>query len=165
MKNFKINKYNGKWKIKKWKFRSGFTLIELMVSIGILLVLFALTTINLSNLPSNTAQTSDNDRLITDFRSQQTKAMSDASPYGIYFDQSSVPNSYILFKGNSFTEGTDKFTIDLEPTVSFSAVPSGSELVFTSGSGDTTPAIISLKNNQTNKTTDIKINRYGATTN
>lgn len=144
----------------------GFTLIELIISIAILAVLFAITTINISPLPSNTLQSTNLDTLLSDIRSQQTWSMSDDSFYGIYFGT----DSYTLFKGNVFTEGISTNTvINLDPGIIFSNVTfPNSTVIFSPGSGDITNYItgqdsFALTSLTTNKSTVIKINKYGAT--
>ncbi|HKB88061.1 MAG TPA: type II secretion system protein [Patescibacteria group bacterium] len=131
-----------------YKTLKGFTVIELMVSIGILAILFALTTINLGRLPSTTSQSAAIDTLISDIRGQQTQAMAGRTAYGIHFDA----NSYTLTPSN--------FVINLDPGLSFDN--SGQNLTFAAGSGETTPMTFSVINSQVNKTTVININKYGA---
>lgn len=141
-----------------------------MVSIGILLVLFALTTINVSRLPSATAQTSGYDVLISDVRSQQTKAMARGTAFGIEFEGT----SYIIFTGTSFNPSdANNFTVELDPNLSFTgstfpANSSGTYVVFTAGSGDFTNYVagadsISMTNNATGEVKVVRINKYGAT--
>ncbi len=144
----------------------GFTLVELLVSIAILAVLFAITTINISPLPSNTLQSANLDTLLSDIRSQQTWSMSDDSSYGIHFGT----DSYTLFKGDTYVEGVSTNTvINFDSGIVFSEVTfPNSVIVFSPGSGDITNYITGqdsfiLASLATNKSTVIKINKYGAT--
>jgi type II secretory pathway pseudopilin PulG len=153
----------------------GFTIVELMVSIGILTILFALTTINITRLPSSTAQTSSIDRLTSDIRGQQTKAMTghdQATPpvggisYGIHFEST----SYTIFTGISYSPSdTSNFVVELDPNVTITNVGfSNSQVVFTPGSGDVTGYMsgndsISVTNSVTGEVKTLKINKYGAT--
>jgi prepilin-type N-terminal cleavage/methylation domain-containing protein len=158
--------------------QSGFTIIEMMVSIGILLVLFALATINLSRLPSATSQAASYDVLIGDFRNQQTKAMSGynsdpaaaaGSAYGIHFGTT----SYTLFKGLAYSEGDPtNFVINLDPGLSFagSTFPPAwnNSVVFSTGSGEVLNYIsgqdsISIKDEIIGGMKVVRINKYGAT--
>lgn len=144
----------------------GFTFVEMLVSIGILGIIYALATINISPLPSNTLQSTDLDTLISDIRAQQSLAMSGGSPYGVHFEQ----GSYTLFKGASYSQGGESnFVINLDPGINFTGItlPS-SVLVFSAGSGDVTGYIagqdmFTLISNSTSKSSVIKINKYGAT--
>jgi prepilin-type N-terminal cleavage/methylation domain-containing protein len=143
----------------------GYTLIELLVSMGILAILFAITTINISPLPSNTVQTTNLDTLLSDIRSQQTQAMSSDASYGVHFEA----GSYTLFLGSTYTQGLSaNSVISLDPGITFINVtfPS-SVIVFSPGSGDITGYTagqdsFTINSTVTNKSTVIKINKYGA---
>lgn len=144
----------------------GFTLIELIVSIAILAVLFALTTINISPLPSNTLQATNLDTLLSDIKSQQAWAMSNDAPYGVHFESA----SYTLFKGNSYTQGLFENTVtNLDSGIVFSDVTfPNSVIIFSPGTGDvigyTTGAdSFTIASSVTGKTTVVRINKYGAT--
>src|SRR4030042_5132924 len=158
------------------RFQKGLTLIELLVAIGILLILFTLTTMNLSRLPSSTAQSSGYDLLISDLRSQQTKAMSgynsdagaiSGNAYGVHFEST----SYVLFRGSAYSPSdVDNFLVTLEPNLSFtgSTLPTsnGNSIVFSQGSGDIANYIsgqdgISLSNSFTGDVKVIRLNKYG----
>jgi prepilin-type N-terminal cleavage/methylation domain-containing protein len=148
------------------KYRHGFTLIELLVSMGILAILFAIATINISPLPSNTLQTTNLDILLSDIKSQQTQAMTNDAFYGVYFGS----GSYTLFKGASYTQGLSTNTvINLDSGIVFSNVSfPNSVVVFSPGTGDVSgysPGAdsITIKSSVTNKLTVIRINKHGAT--
>lgn len=154
----------------KYRFQKGLTIIELMVAIGILLVLFALTTINISRLPSSAAQSSGYDLLISDIRSQQNMSMTRGLSYGVEFEGT----SYILFTGTSFNPAdSNNFIVNLDPNLSFtgSSFPTnanGSYVVFSVGTGDFANYIsghdsISITNNATGEVKQVRINKYGAT--
>lgn len=131
---------------------NGFTVVELMLSIGILAILFALTTINLGRLPSSSAQSAAFDVLISDIRSQQTQAMAGNTDFGIHFDST----SYTLTPSN--------FVVEMDPGISFSNVAfPGGNLNFSAGSGEAVPGTFSIFNDQINQTTVVNINKYGAT--
>lgn len=145
---------------------AGFTLIELIVAIAILVTLFAISTINISPLPSNTLQSTNQDLLVSDLRSQQTKAMSTDSAYGVHFETA----SYTLFEGDTYTQGLAENTvIDLDSGINFTNITfPNSILVFSAGTGDVANYTFGLDSvdvvsTVTNKTTTIKINKYGAT--
>ena len=144
----------------------GFTLIELLVSMGILTILFAITTINISPLPSNTLQATNLDTLLPDIRSQQTLAMASDASYGVHFES----GSYTLFKGDSYTQGLFANTIiNLDSGIVFSNVTfPNSIIVFSPGTGDIAGYMagvdsFTIRSSVTNKSTVIKINKYGAT--
>ncbi|KKQ92739.1 MAG: hypothetical protein UU16_C0034G0009 [Candidatus Woesebacteria bacterium GW2011_GWA2_40_7] len=136
----------------KYIVQRGFTVVELMLSVGILGILLALTTINLGRLPASSAQSAAYDVLINDIRSQQTQAMAGNINFGIHFDST----SYTLTPSN--------FIVSLDPGLSFTDVTfPGGDLNFLAGSGETTPGTFSIFNDQINQTTVVNINKYGAT--
>jgi len=148
------------------KMNKGYTFIELLVSMGILMVLFALTTVNISPLPSNTLQSTNLDTLLADIRSQQTLSMSNDSPYGVHLES----GSYTLFKGGSFVQGLISNTIiNLDSGITLSNITfPGGVIIFSAGSGDvvgytTGQDGFTLGSSVTNKSSVIKINKYGAT--
>lgn len=149
----------------KFTTKQGFTLIELLISIGILVVLFAIVTINLSTLPSNTLEAANRDTLINDIRAQQTLAMADGVNYGIHFED----NSYTLFKGDSYTVGSaGNFVVNLDTGIRFTNITlPNSSIVFSAGSGDVVnyssiSDSFTIDNQTTGKTFEIRINKYGA---
>jgi prepilin-type N-terminal cleavage/methylation domain-containing protein len=155
--------------------KKGFTIVELMVSIGILTILFAFTTINVTRLPSSAAQSASHDRLINDIRGQQTKAMTSFDPaltpvggksYGIHFETT----SYTIFTGTNYSPSDlSNFVIELDPNVTITNVSfPNSQVVFTPGTGDVTGYIngsdsISTTNSATGEVKILRINKYGAT--
>ncbi|HJY98252.1 MAG TPA: type II secretion system protein [Patescibacteria group bacterium] len=150
---------NGKY------FQKGFTLIELIVSLAILGVIFAISSIVLSTIIPKTSQSNAYDLLISDIKSQQTLAMSTDSNYGIYFEG----GSYTLFKGDDFNLGTEKFTVTLDATVTFTDINfPGNTIVFLAGSGDVSGYVsgsdnLNITNAQIGQVKVVRINEYGAT--
>ena len=144
----------------------GFTLVELLVSIGILAVIFAMSSIVLSRVLPSTSQSTTFDTLISDLRTQQSQAMSTDAFYGIYFGS----NSYTLFSGAAYNPSSpSNFVVTLDPTVNFTNITlPGNVLVFSPGSGDVNGYLsgsdsVNITNSQTNQVTVVKINQYGAT--
>jgi prepilin-type N-terminal cleavage/methylation domain-containing protein len=149
-----------------YKLQRGFTLVELLVSMAVLAIIFGISSIALSGILPSTSQSTASDVLISDIKTQQSQAMSTDSGYGIHFEA----NSYTLFTGEVYVQNAPtNFVVNLEPTVSFSDITlPGNVLVFSPGTGDVEGYTagndsFSLKNSQTNKITNIKINQYGAT--
>jgi prepilin-type N-terminal cleavage/methylation domain-containing protein len=139
--------------------RGGFTVIELMVSIGIMAVLFALATVNITRLPSSTAQATNIDTLLTDLRSEQTRAMTgfSADSFGVAFGTT------------SYTLLSDNFVVDLDPNLEFiDNNYFGGQVTFAAGSGDILNYSqgsdnVSVKNNMTGEVKVIRLDKYGAT--
>lgn len=150
----------------KNKLSIGFTIVELMVSMGILAVIFAISTINLSTIIPNTSQSTSFDTLLNDIKAQQTKAMSGNTSFGVHFES----DKYTLFQGDTYVSGnSSNFDMAMDPTVRITNINfPGAQIVFLAGSGDISGFVagndnFSLSNTQTNLVTTIRINKYGAT--
>lgn len=154
------------------KNQSGFTLIELVVVMGILLMLFGFVSFNLVGVQRITSVTGTSDVIVSDISMQQTKAMlgagsSSGNSYGIYFES----DKYTLFKGVSYNASDpENFTIFLDPGIIFSNItlPANS-LIFEPTSGEVSGFIngqntIKLEDTQGSKTITLTINRYGVVT-
>lgn len=162
MKNFTVT-------IKKNT--EGFTLIELIVVIGIILILFGFISINLIQQQHTTAVSASVDTLSSDIASQQTKAMagkvdssSAENSYGIYFQS----DRYTLFSGNTyFATGSGNFTVMLDKNISFSNITfPNSSLVFSVRSGEFNGFVngtntIKIKDTAGSEAKTITVNRYG----
>lgn len=153
------------------KLERGFTLVELTIVIGIVLILFGLSWINFTSLPSRATLQTDSVALINDLKSQQMLAMTGdtggsgvESDYGIHFES----GSYTLFKGNTYTPGASgNFSVDLgNANLSFTNITfPNSIIVFAKGSGEMAPGEVSITDALTGNVKTIKLNKYGATTN
>ncbi len=120
---------------------TGFTVLELMLTLSILGVLFALTVVNLTNLIPKANTRAAAEVLVADLREQQMKAMSGyeavsggATDYGIYFET----DKYTLFTGSSFVEGhQENYIVPLQAGLEFDTTNLPlSRIVFQKGSGD-----------------------------
>lgn len=129
-------------KIKKnKKHQFGFTLIELIIVIGIFVTLFGISTISLTGLIPRANFVTNYQSILSDLKSQQHKAMvgdtngaGDGSAYGIYLES----NQYTLFAGPAYNpSATDNFTIQLSPGLSLTEInfPSNS-IVFLQNNGE-----------------------------
>ena len=129
----------------------GFTLVELMVSIGILTILLTTVSINLIRPQSSENVSAVADQLLSDLRAQQSRAMSGGSggsEQGVSFE----PNAYTLFSD------ADSFEITLNSGVLLSGA---TQIVFAGGSGKTTAASITIQDASGVLSKTININRYG----
>lgn len=154
--------------------QEGFSLIELLLVVGLLTVLLGIVTINLLTSQGKASLSATIDVFISDMKQQQTKTMvgdnqgeGSAESYGIYFEA----NRYVLFKGTIYVNGAaSNIEVPLEDNIQFSTInfPNNS-LVFVIGSGEisefndlTSSAIISNTANEESKT--ILFNKYGVIT-
>jgi len=152
----------------------GFTIPELLIVIGILAILFGLTTPNLFKFRQRSVLNTTVDTLVSDLKSQQNKAMvgdtegrATADYYGVRFEAS----QYILFHGSSYSPlDATNFNIDLDPTLSFSSItfPS-SNAIFATGNGELVGFVsgsdtVTLTDSTNGDQKIIQINIYGAIT-
>ena len=157
--------------------RQGFTLVELLIVMGLVGILLSLTVANIIR-PQNTASLAAAvDNLVADIKSQQLKTMSGdsmsattAQQHGLRF----TTNGYTLFKGAAYSAGdTDNLAVTFENGVNLATtlpvVSGASQLLFDKGDGDVTSFnasanVITLTNVNTGETKTITVNRYGALT-
>jgi prepilin-type N-terminal cleavage/methylation domain-containing protein len=117
----------------------GFTVIELIITMGIIAILSSLATVNLVTIQRHTSVSATILTLQADLKQQQLKAMdgdtqvigSASSNYGIRFET----NKYTLFR-NSFIDGTvDNFAVNLDGNLAFTTL---GDITFSKGNGQLT---------------------------
>jgi type II secretory pathway pseudopilin PulG len=151
----------------------GFTLVELGIVFGIIALLFGFVTLNLGNVQKVTSINSVIDTLVSDMKSQQTKAMAGAGgsgageSYGIYFQS----DRYILFTGTTYSStNSSNFIIVLGGNIEFvSSTFADNSLVFLRQSGELSGFTdgmntIAIQNIQGLNKKTITVNRYGVVT-
>jgi Tfp pilus assembly protein FimT len=130
---------NSMWR-NVWKNNEdGFTVVELLVIMGIATLLFLLISMNLLDARTGTAITTTTDTLISDLKLQQTKAMLGDTEgrgipdaYGVYI----ANNKYVLFHGTTYVPSDPtNFTINAE-AVAFSTTFPNAVVVFATKSGE-----------------------------
>jgi len=120
-------------------YNKGFTLPELLVSMAIVLTIFAFAGINLLRIIPNADLVEVSNGFIADAKSQQGSAMMGESlistqvDYSIKIDE----NSYTLFKGKVFSASDpSNYTVEYPSNVTATTnFPSG-QVVFSAISGD-----------------------------
>jgi len=151
--------------------KRGFTMVELMVVIGISLVLFGFVVIGLSRGERTFSTTSTREKLISDLKTQQTKAMQGIDgpdAYGIYFQ----PDRYTLFKGYAYSsQDPDNYEVELDEGIVISDISfPASVIVFATRSGEI-DGFVEGNNTMTIQDTgglqvfNLILNRYGIITN
>lgn len=151
--------------------KAGFTLPEIIITVGIAAVLLALGTANIFNAKHKASLTTTIQTLVTDLNQQRTKAMvgdtegrSTSDSYGIYF----TANSYVLFHGASYSSSdTYNYTVSAGDSAQFTNITlPQSQIVFASGSGQFVSYAdgsntLRITNSTTNEYKTITINKFG----
>lgn len=90
------------FKGNKYLNRSGFTLIEIIVVLGIVFLIATSSTVLLFSVQSNNAREVIASEIVTVLRSAQSRSMSgeSQSEFGVQF----FPNKYVEFEGDTYVE-------------------------------------------------------------
>jgi type II secretory pathway pseudopilin PulG len=150
----------------------GFTFVELIVTIAILITLFSIAGMSLVGVTRTTSIASSTDRLLADVREQQLKSQvgdtegrSTPDTYGMYFDTS----SYTMFHGASYNSADPgNFTQSLDTNLQFASP--GTSIIFSRVSGEVldynpNAHVIVIQDPQSSQQRTITFNRFGVITN
>lgn len=154
--------------------QKGFSILEVILAISVLMILLGIATINLLGAANKTYQNTTAQTLYTDLKSQQVKAMNGdtegtgiTGAYGVYF----LPTRYILFRGNSYsTSNPTNFAVKIPDDVNFTNILfPNSQIIFASGSGAFANYITGsnsaiIKNVEGLGAKTVTINRFGVVT-
>jgi prepilin-type N-terminal cleavage/methylation domain-containing protein len=151
----------------------GFTLIEVLVVMGLVAILASFSVVNLIKPQTTASLDGVSATLVVDIKSQQNKAMSgsalsagSAQAHGIYIQ----PTSYTLFKGASYSAGdVDNFVISMESDTSLSTTFGSSQIVFSQLSGEVSSFVngsntITVNNLNGGGSKTLSLNPFGAIT-
>ncbi len=147
----------------------GFTIIELMVVITILVILLAMSVASVVLLVKNPPVNNASEEVINALKLAQNRTLSSEgnSQYGVYFNTTADPHQYTIFKGSSYASRTSSFdqTYPLSNTIEFYAINlgGGNEVVFNRITGTTqNPGDISLRlKDDHSQTKTIYIDAFG----
>lgn len=155
------------------KYLAGYTIVELLVTMGIMLALFGIGTISLSNIQTKSTLSSTVNTFMSDFKDQQIRAMTGEAgssvalagdDYGIHFDT----NSYTLFKGIYDASSSSNYVVNLPGNVEITSSFSSPEVKFQNGSGEVPgdcgnplSCQITIKSTIDNSAKTLKVNIYG----
>lgn len=152
---------------------SGFTLIEMLLSIGIVAVLFLISAIVLINIIPRTNVTAATEILRAELRQQQLQAMTgktdsggSAAEFGILIES----NQYTLFPGTTYSPlPSGSVTVSLPSTISLSTTFANSVIIFEQGTGevlnyDANADRITISDTEGTQPVTIEINKYGIPT-
>ena len=150
---------------------SGFTLIELIVSMAIIAIFTGIITISLINIEPRSSLTTTAATLISDIKLQQLKAMTGgiknnaASEFGVFFEN----DKYILFSGINYTPADPSNTIvSYDENIRLTSINfPGSQIVFNRIKGEISGFIpesdsLTLKNLVSNDEQTLTFNKLGA---
>ena len=149
----------------------GFTIIELLVVMGLIAILFGMSTINLIR-PQNVASLNGaSDTLVADIKSQQLLSMSGdpgttatSQPHGLYIEG----DQYTVFAANTYSAAeSSNFVIKLDTGLALSTTFPSSQLIFSKVSGEVSgftagSNTITLTNTASSDSRVITVNRFGA---
>ncbi|MFA9288338.1 MAG: Tfp pilus assembly protein FimT/FimU [Weeksellaceae bacterium] len=151
-------------------FNKGFTLLELLLVMAITAILMSLSMLSLTTVQHQAYLDENRESLLSDFKSQQLKAMtgntgggSSSLAFGIRFSN----NNYTLFQGSTYNASDPtNFTFTLKGSTRIVTTVPQSQVVFTKGSGEITGydannRTITIEDTTTNEQKSIVFNRLG----
>lgn len=153
---------------------SGFTLVEMMLTMGIIAILATISSLLLTGLIPKASLVSASEQMIAEIRQHQFKAMigdslgsgAQARSKGIKIES----NQYIFFEGDTFNPSSaTNYTIAMEEPLSLGTNFGNQVVVFEKGSGEIlnyqpNSATITIQNSSNNQAVSIKFNAYGVIT-
>ena len=154
----------------------GFTMVEILITIGMAGILMGLATINLMRTERTTSVATVTETFMADAKSQQVKAMNGATAlpssgesYGIHIDS----DKYTLFHGTTYdpSNHTTNFIIPMDNNIILSTTFHDRNIVFDQLSGEITTFSSSAKTDSVTFTSGtgnvqkkIIFNQYGVVT-
>jgi prepilin-type N-terminal cleavage/methylation domain-containing protein len=156
------------------KNQKGFTLLEVILTISLLMILLGIATINLMGATNTTYQNTAATTLYGDIKTQQIKAMNGdtgtsgiTGAYGVYFQAT----QYILFRGITYSSSNPtNFAVKIPDDVNFTNILfPNSQIIFASGSGEFANFIngqnsVIIKNVEGLGQKTVTVNRFGVVT-
>ncbi len=124
--------------------RNGFTLIEILVTVAIIVIIGAVVAVNISQRRVDTDLTSTTQEIATTLRQAQSDSMAveNGTTWGVHFSNSTATAPfYALFSGSNYSSGTAAGYYRLPSTVAYqpSTLAPGAaiDVVFSAVSGAT----------------------------
>lgn len=155
----------GTYSFKSMFFKKGFSLLELIIVVGIMAILGAITIFSLISM--NNAELVSRDvfqvRSLLDRARSQTLSAKDDSQYGVHFTQTSVT----LFKGSAYSPSDpENYVFNLDDRVlisSFVFSGQGNDVVFYRLTGETSVSgtVTFILKKDPSKTKTITISKTG----
>ena len=123
-------------------YKNGFTLIEILIVVGILGLLIAGAVPGFQYFQRQRDLGSSADGIMSALRLARSKTLASQndSPWGVYFFTSPAPNGYVLFNGSSYAARTPSFDeehlLPVSVAISQISLSIGQEVVFSRLSGN-----------------------------
>jgi prepilin-type N-terminal cleavage/methylation domain-containing protein len=144
----------------------GFTLVEMAVVVGVVVILLGITTISLVRSQQRASLTSMVEILLADLKQQQLKSMigdtegrANSDFYGVHFNS----NQYVLFHGLTyFPSDTSNSVVNLDNNMQFNNPDYNT--IFSKLSGTTSAATIELRDTTNSRFKRIYLNSLGVVT-
>lgn len=118
--------------------RRAFTVIELIVVMGIVAVIVGAISFNLLSGQRQVVKTGIVEQVVADIRSQQSKTMigdGSGASFGVHFGS----NFYTLFTGSTYNvNDSSNFVVNMDNNIQFTTTFAGGNIVFTPVSGEVT---------------------------
>lgn len=138
-------------KMMPYFYKKGFTLIELILVLAIMIILMVFLFMNVFDFFAESSLTETAKSLVFALRSTRDKAMAQegGTSWGIRFDNPSdgTDDTYAIFSGSSYSASNVISRETLPSNVEFTTPSSGSvlDVIFQQITGSTTPVNISLR--------------------
>ena len=119
--NFLLSKSSSVCNIKKKNLVWGFTILEILITISVLLIIISIVISPFSSFRNRSILNAEVENVITLLSEARSKTLAslDDSEYGVHFEA----NRMVFFKGNSFTEpDPDNKEIIFDQTVYISSI-------------------------------------------
>ena len=155
------------------RLRAGFTLVELLIVMGISAIVFSITIISLTPLIPKSNSRAEIELLKAAIAEQRTKSQSGYTSSGssptaqsIYFEET----QYVLYEGITYNPSDpENSTFPLEQGLRFTAITlPNSSLVFSAISGEVRQFVegqnsVTLRSDHLNDSVILSVNRFGIT--
>jgi prepilin-type N-terminal cleavage/methylation domain-containing protein len=156
-----------------FKTNRGFTIVEVIIVLGILSLLFAIATLSILNIRVLTTNNTSITVVVSDLKNQQVKAMSgDTEGRGVpdNYGMKILSDKYILFHGSSYNPSdSTNFSVPVDTGNQFSSTFPNTSVVFASSSGELVGFVqgqdtITISNINTGQSKTVRLNKYGTVT-
>ena len=153
--------------------QKGFTLIEIVLVVGILTILLSMAFVSIGNIRVISTNSNTSTVIVSDLKNQQIRAMvGDTEGRGVpdNYGIKILPTQYILFHGNLYNPSdTTNYAIPISTGFSLSSTFTNDTILFASESGEIVTFTqnhdtITLTNTTSNQAKTIHLNKYGTIT-